>query len=262
MLVVAPDAPDDRRMRITYDTRIQRQAYTLRFTAVDREGSRREISVAVPMTTGFYEEIGGELVPLAAGAVLADTSRLAVTLRCGAQLGTPAQVGNVVHLRAGGQTVALASADLLAEPGQPFQWTLHYGRLSGFNGVTDLEFAVTQWDGTERVVAQREVEVGTDELRFDHAWWIPNPFQDESTLVYELSLPAARVRLRVFTISGREIYKEDGLPASKGVRHVRWDGRDGDGDAVANGLYFYELTAWDAAGHEAARILEKVVRAR
>ena len=54
----------------------------------------------------------------------------------------------------------------------------------------------------------------------------------------------------------------EGLSSSKGVRSFEWDGRDEDGDELANGLYFYELTLWDTGGGEAERVLAKVVRAR
>jgi flagellar hook assembly protein FlgD len=108
------------------------------------------------------------------------------------------------------------------------------------------------------------VTIGTLTLSIDHdhTWWVPSPFADRSNLVYLLTDDSARTRLRVFTASGRKILDDETLPTERGERHFLWDGRDEDGDPVANGIYFYELTVWDAQGKRADRVIDKVVRAR
>ena len=120
-----------------------------------------------------------------------------------------------------------------------------------------------QRDGTWATLVSQDHPVGAIPLMIvGRPAWMPNPFSDRSYLVYKLSDHASRARLRVFTTSGREILDDGMLPSLKGTRHYVWDGRDADGDAVANGLYFYELALWDEHGKQADRRLDKIVRVR
>jgi flagellar hook assembly protein FlgD len=51
------------------------------------------------------------------------------------------------------------------------------------------------------------------------------------------------VRIRVFTIAGRKINElvRDAGSLRVGYNRVYWDGRDADGDEIANGYYLYEV---------------------
>ncbi|MDE0426301.1 MAG: leucine-rich repeat domain-containing protein [Candidatus Poribacteria bacterium] len=77
----------------------------------------------------------------------------------------------------------------------------------------------------------------------------PNPFNPETWIPYQLAEPA-EVTLTIYDIRGvvvREL-KLGHQPA--GMYHTRsraihWDGRNGVGEKVASGLYFYTLTAGD-----------------
>jgi hypothetical protein len=122
---------------------------------------------------------------------------------------------------------------------------------------------VAQRDGGSETLASVLVNVGKVTLRFaEQPYWMPNPFGDQSYIIYDLTAGASRTQLRVFTSSGRCIFDDATLPTRKSVRHFLWDGRDADGDPVANGLYFYELSIWDDQGERADRVLDKVVRVR
>jgi hypothetical protein len=74
----------------------------------------------------------------------------------------------------------------------------------------------------------------------------PNPFDDRLGSAFSYYLLAdgpADVLLRVFTVTGRLIYQrvERGLPP--GYHQWPWDGRDADGDLLANGVYLYTMVA-------------------
>ena len=77
----------------------------------------------------------------------------------------------------------------------------------------------------------------------------PNPFNPETWIPYQLAKPA-EVTLTIYDVRGvvvREL-KLGHQPA--GVYHSRsraiyWDGRNGIGERVASGLYFYTFTAGD-----------------
>jgi flagellar hook assembly protein FlgD len=58
------------------------------------------------------------------------------------------------------------------------------------------------------------------------------------------STPPQELRIRIFTIAGRKI-REIAVPGSNlrvGFNRIYWDGRDEDGDEVANGYYLYQIS--------------------
>ncbi len=247
-----------RRVVVEYRTQIQRRDYRLIFQARDYDGALRETEVRVPLAVQVFEQVEDALEPLAAGDRLRGDARLAVTVRTASHL-APTDV----TLTAGGVPVALERADLSQVPGAPFLWTLRFAELPVLPvGTIPVEVAIAQHDGPPLTLAALNVDIGSVALQIAEAQWVPNPFSAESHLVYRLTGQASRARLRIFTNSGREILDETTLPPGKGTRHFLWDGRDADGDAVANGLYFYEFTIWGPQGKVADRVLDKVVRVR
>lgn len=73
----------------------------------------------------------------------------------------------------------------------------------------------------------------------------PNPFRDRTYFTFNAvgaELPES-VQLKIFTISGRLIktIAISGAEVGFGFNRFEWDGRDDDGDEVANGIYFYKL---------------------
>jgi M6 family metalloprotease-like protein len=70
----------------------------------------------------------------------------------------------------------------------------------------------------------------------------PNPFNPETTIRFHLS-ERQKVRLLIFDLNGKRVRTlvEGELPA--GAQTMLWDGRDQQGQTVASGVYFYELTA-------------------
>ncbi len=72
---------------------------------------------------------------------------------------------------------------------------------------------------------------------------------DGSVFQFELSTPAPQVTLLLMTVSGRRVASLQ-WPGNAGFNVQCWDGRDSQGNVTANGLYFYRLSAVDAAGHK------------
>ena len=77
----------------------------------------------------------------------------------------------------------------------------------------------------------------------------PNPFNPETWIPYYLADNAA-VTVRIYNIKGELIRSIDaGIQASgtyaSRQRAVYWDGKDNTGQAVASGVYFYQLLADD-----------------
>jgi hypothetical protein len=67
-----------------------------------------------------------------------------------------------------------------------------------------------------------------------------NPFRDDTTVEFALSLPG-QARLDVYDLRGRRVRSLLDEPRSIGVHRAVWDGRDGRGRAVASGLYLVRL---------------------
>jgi hypothetical protein len=77
----------------------------------------------------------------------------------------------------------------------------------------------------------------------------PNPFVGATTVLF--SVPQeGRAVVRVYDVSGRLVRTLDDSLREPGPHEVRWNGRNGDGDAVASGVYFVRL---EAAGHSKTR---------
>ncbi len=73
-----------------------------------------------------------------------------------------------------------------------------------------------------------------------------------SVFQFELSAPAPKVELLLLTVSGRRVASLQ-WPGKTGFNVYCWDGRDSRGNETATGLYFYRLSAFDAAGHKVSQ---------
>ena len=77
----------------------------------------------------------------------------------------------------------------------------------------------------------------------------PNPFNPETWIPYYLA-NAASVTVRIYNVTGELIRSIDVGKQAAGAytsrqRAVYWDGKDGTGQSVASGIYFYQLLADD-----------------
>ena len=68
----------------------------------------------------------------------------------------------------------------------------------------------------------------------------PNPTPGACRLVFELSEPMT-VEWDIYTVGGRRVWRQREEFATAGPKILRWDGRDGEGDEIANGVYLYVL---------------------
>jgi hypothetical protein len=105
------------------------------------------------------------------------------------------------------------------------------------------------------------------ELAMRDVFNFPNPFSEETRFYYSLSRDASRAVIRIFTVSGRPIGALEGttLPGRNIVPDIAsphgWDGRDADGDPIANGLYFYRIEVTGLDGKK-IETLGRMARAR
>ena len=72
----------------------------------------------------------------------------------------------------------------------------------------------------------------------------PNPFSDTTFFCYRIKGRAQDVEIKIFTLSGKLIKTiKNASPSSDYNYTTVWDGKDEDGDRVANGVYIYKIVA-------------------
>ncbi len=226
-----------RRYHLSHTTTLAsgQETYTIQLT--DRYGVRSDFDVVFRFQTQLFA--GG--VPVQAGDVVAPDAALALLVLSPGTV-DPDSLGLEVDDAVQAFTWALARGDttgrqyLLAWEHAPYAGGEHVVRLRAPGGLA--------LESPFRVESRFAL---ADALAF------PNPFDDAGTrFVFTLTGDApADVLLRVFTGSGRRIYEArlDGLPP--GHHEIPWDGRDAEGQKLANGVYFYKLVAHGSAGTSA-----------
>ncbi|MEO6695814.1 MAG: C25 family cysteine peptidase [Ignavibacteria bacterium] len=70
----------------------------------------------------------------------------------------------------------------------------------------------------------------------------PNPMTTETNFMFRLSGEnnPSTCKIKIFSVAGRLI-KELNAPAIVGHNNIYWDGKDNDGDYIANGTYLYKF---------------------
>ncbi len=92
----------------------------------------------------------------------------------------------------------------------------------------------------------------------------PNPFKSDTYFTFQLtgsSVPD-ELRIKIFTVAGRLIKEISVLPSKLqlGLNRIYWDGRDQDGDDIANGIYFYKIIYKN--GDVVKSVTQKLARVR
>lgn len=101
--------------------------------------------------------------------------------------------------------------------------------------------------------------VNTEGLSLKDVLNYPNPFEDYTTFTFQHNLNnIIDVRIKVYTIAGRMIKEIETNGISDKFVRIPWDGRDNDGDKLANGTYLYKLIVKSIDGEFRKSILGKL----
>ncbi|MDO8549315.1 MAG: type IX secretion system sortase PorU [Ignavibacteria bacterium] len=125
----------------------------------------------------------------------------------------------------------------------------------------DYKLDVKAWDVFNNFSAQTAYfsVVTGDDLVVRDVYNYPNPFASNTTFTFQQNLNSSlNVEVKVYTIAGRLIkaLRKDNV-AEKFVT-IDWDGRDDDGDPLANGTYLYKLFVKTTDGQYSKNILGKL----
>jgi hypothetical protein len=174
------------------------------------------------------------------GPVFADTSLLKIYLN-----------GSYVPYRAKNESRMKSAPDKVDLDGVPGseRGLLFYPELRQGENKLKIEF---RDDLGETYTSEYSLLV-SDEMFVKDLYNFPNPMKNETSFIFNIAGEdnPGNCRIRIFTSAGRLI-REITHNANVGYNQIIWDGRDADGDALANGVYLYKLVAEDDSKKETA----------
>jgi hypothetical protein len=99
----------------------------------------------------------------------------------------------------------------------------------------------------------------TDQLRISDVFNYPNPFAGATEFTFRQNLlTPLTVKVRIYTVAGRLVQSLDAAVAGDPFIRIPWDGRDRDGDVLANGAYLYKLIVATADGRFTSEVLGRM----
>jgi len=108
----------------------------------------------------------------------------------------------------------------------------------------DYSLKVIAWDVYDNY-SSRAVNftvVGGNGLIIQDVYNYPDPFSHNTTFTFQQNLDSPlNVKIKVFTVAGRLVREIERNGISSKFVKVDWDGRDQDGDLLANGTYIYKV---------------------
>ena len=98
-----------------------------------------------------------------------------------------------------------------------------------------------------------------NDLQIRDVYNYPNPFKDKTQFTFQQNLnKPIDVKIKVYSISGRLIHEIERQNISDRFVIIDWDGKDKDGDEVANGTYLYKIIVKSVDGEFNKSVLGKL----
>ena len=107
-----------------------------------------------------------------------------------------------------------------------------------------LRIAAKDLNGNFSDSASSEVHfLVSSDAKLLYVYNYPNPFADETYFTFKLTQIPDEFKIKIFTVAGRLIKEFSKSPSELNFdfNRIYWDGRDEDGDLIANGVYFYKV---------------------
>jgi hypothetical protein len=81
-----------------------------------------------------------------------------------------------------------------------------------------------------------------DQIALENVYNYPNPMKDQTSFIFEHNMDETmNVTINIYTVTGRLIKELNKSNIRDKFVTLDWDGRDNDGDNIANGTYVYKL---------------------
>jgi Peptidase family C25/Propeptide_C25 len=100
--------------------------------------------------------------------------------------------------------------------------------------------------------------VNDDEMVIRDVYNYPNPFKTNTAFTFQLNQSPVDIKIRVYTIAGRIIKEIEENNITQRFVKIPWDGRDEDGDVIANGTYLYKIIVKTTDGSYSGSVLGKM----
>jgi hypothetical protein len=92
-------------------------------------------------------------------------------------------------------------------------------------------------------------------LRIMNVYNYPNPFKDRTSFTFQHNYPGSiNVDIKIYTVSGRLIKEVKSGGVSDKFVAIDWDGKDADGETLANGIYLYKVMVTTDDGNSQSTI--------
>ncbi|MBK6915097.1 MAG: T9SS type A sorting domain-containing protein [Ignavibacteriales bacterium] len=107
-----------------------------------------------------------------------------------------------------------------------------------------LRIAAKDLNGNFSDSASSEIRfIVSSEAKLLYVYNYPNPFADETFFTFKLTQIPDEFKIKIFTVAGRLVKEFSKAPSELNYdfNRIYWDGRDKDGDLIANGVYFYKV---------------------
>lgn len=115
--------------------------------------------------------------------------------------------------------------------------------FSGFN-PGEYKIKIKAWDvfNNSSIFETYFTVVESGSLSIKDVVNYPNPFSSNTTFTFQHNLAKQiNARIKIYTVSGRLIKQLENTNIIDKFVRIDWDGRDEDGNSIANGTYLYKL---------------------
>lgn len=133
----------------------------------------------------------------------------------------------------------------------------HTARISAFDNANNASSSTFSFE----IIDTEDDHRNQTRIQVNQLMNFPNPFRATTHFTFVVSHSAADVEITIYTISGRRIRRLE-AQATFGFNSVPWDGRDEDGNRLANGVYLYRVKARSLDNASQSQSLGKLMIAK
>lgn len=129
----------------------------------------------------------------------------------------------------------------------------------------EYKIEITAWDVFNN--SSKEIEyfkvVNSNDLVIDQVYNYPNPFSSNTVFTFQQNLTSPiDVGIRIYSVAGRLIHSINQKNITEKFVKIDWDGKDIDGNFLANGTYLYKMKIKTVDGAFSKSVLGKIAIAR
>jgi hypothetical protein len=169
-------------------------------------------------------------------------------------------IGHRLEARIDDQPIAIDLTDFYKGKADSYQeGTVQYQLSNLADGRHEI--TAKAWDiYNNSSTAQTTFQVATaTELRVSNVFNYPNPFAHSTTFTFQQNQSTPiDVEIKIYTLAGRLVKVLRAASVTDSFVRISWDGRDEDGDVLANGVYLYRVVAHTVDGGKSTESLGKL----